>query len=183
MVGASDPQARAAMPCHETDLKPTRAEIWFHARRLRAITGQRIHTEEGPYGMSLKRGLVLLAGSAALAAGSLLPAASAAAAPSAVGPGSCYVWDNEANMPGACADQYTNFIESGVDIWNDPYRPTTVLGSGENRQTFATMEFVSDGAVSLCESGVTTRFWYRGDYKGHGVVGWVPDCYLNGQPT
>jgi hypothetical protein len=133
--------------------------------------------------MSLKRGTVLLVGSAALAAGSLLPAASAAAATATVGPGSCYIWDNEANMPGACGDQYTNFIQSGVDIWNDPYRPNTVLGNGENRQTFATMEFVYDGAVSLCESGVTTRFWYRGDYKGHGLVGWVPDCYLNGQPT
>jgi len=131
--------------------------------------------------MNLKRGLIFLVGPAALAVGALLMPTPAAAA--ATSPGSCYVWDNEANMPGACDDQYANFSEPDVQIWNDPYRPTTVLGTGANNQTFATMDFVSDGLAWSCESGVTTRFWYYGDYKGQGVVGWVPDCYLSGQPT
>jgi hypothetical protein len=130
--------------------------------------------------MNLKRGFVLLAGSAALAAGALFPAASAAAA---IYPGSCYIWDNEANIPGACDDQYTTFSEPGVDIWNDPYQPGAVLATAGNGEVFATMGFVADGLAWSCESGVTTRFWYRGDYKGHGVIGWVPDCYLSGRPT
>lgn len=131
--------------------------------------------------MDLKRRMALLVGSAVLATAALLPAPSATAATNP--PGSCYIWDNEANIPGACDDQYTTFTQSGVEIWNDPYRPATVLGAGGNGQVFATMGFVSDGAARLCDSGVTTRFWYYGDYKGHDVVGWVPDCYLNGRPT
>lgn len=131
---------------------------------------------------TLKRNTARVAGSTTLAIGALL-AAPATAAPAMSAPGSCYVWDNEANIPGACVDQYTNFVQSGVAIWNDPYQPTTVLGTGENRQIFATITFVGDGVAWACESGVTTRFWYYGDYKGHGVEGWVPDCYLNGHPT
>jgi hypothetical protein len=75
--------------------------------------------------------------------------------------GQLLVWDNEANMPGACADQYTSFSEPDVGIWNDPYRRTTVLGTGARTQTFATTAFVSDGLAWSCGSGVTTRFWYR----------------------
>jgi hypothetical protein len=127
--------------------------------------------------------MVLLVGSAALAASALLPAPAAAAQPGS-GPGSCYIYDNVANYPGACADQPTTFAESGVEIWNDPYHPTTVLGTGDSGQVFATHAylFVSDGAAWPCESGVTTRFWYNGVHKDHGVEGWVPDCYLNGRP-
>ena len=132
--------------------------------------------------MNLKRRMAYLVGSAALAAGALL-LAPATAAPAATYPGSCYIWDNEANMPGACDDQYTDFSQSGVDIWDDPYQPATVLGTGGDGEVFATMGFVSDGVAWSCDSGVTTRFWYYGDHKGHGVVGWVPDCYLNGRPT
>jgi len=70
-----------------------------------------------------------------------------------------------------------------VSIWDDPHQPTTALATGGNGHIFATMGFVSDGAAWACDGGVTTRFWYYGDYKGHGVEGWVPDCYLDGQPT
>src|SRR4051794_39230648 len=33
--------------------------------------------------------------------------------------------------------------------WNDSHYPTTALGSGRNRQTFTTMNFVTDGVAIL----------------------------------
>lgn len=111
-------------------------------------------------------------------------AGSAPAAPAAAPAGSCYFYDNINNQPGACQDETTNFSGSGVSIWNDPYHPATVVGTGSAGQAFATFQqFVSDGAAVTCDSGVQTTFWYEGEYKAGGVSGWVPDCYLNGEPS
>jgi len=63
---------------------------------------------------NLKRNIARMTGSTTLAIGALL-AAPATAAPAVSAPGSCYVWDNEASIPGACVDQYTNFVQSGLN--------------------------------------------------------------------
>jgi hypothetical protein len=88
-----------------------------------------------------------------------------------------------ARFPGACADETTNFSESGVSVWNDPYHPTTVLTVASSGQAFFTYDpWVSDGTRVTCDNGVSTTYWYQG--KTTGVPqGWVPDCYLNGEPS
>lgn len=81
-------------------------------------------------------------------------------------------------------DETTSYSEQGVDVWNDPYTPTTVVAVGSAGQVFATFPvYVSDGASITCDNGVTTRSWYQGEDKASRNVGWVPDCYLNGEPS
>jgi hypothetical protein len=122
----------------------------------------------------------------ACAASLAAPAAAEAAPaePGAAPAGSCYFYDNLNNQPGACQDETTNFSEPGVSIWNSPYSPGTVVGTGPAGQAFATFQqYVSDGTRVTCDSGVQTTYWYEGEYKAGGVTGWVPDCYLNGEPS
>ena len=120
-------------------------------------------------------------GAAALA----VPAATAATVTAATQPsGSCYFYDNIYNEPGACMGESTNYSEQGVNVWNDPYNPTTVVAVGSAGLAFATSQlYVSDGAPVTCDNGVTTRSWYQGEDKASRNVGWVPDCYLNGEPS
>jgi hypothetical protein len=115
-------------------------------------------------------------GTAALA----VPAATAATATY----GSCYFYDNVYNEPGACEDEATQYSESGVSVWNDPNNPTAVVAVGSAGQMFATFnQYVANGATVTCDNGVTTHSWYPGEDKPSGKVGWVPDCYLNGEPS
>lgn len=116
-----------------------------------------------------------LGGAAALAA-------PASAAP-ATGSGSCYFYDNLNNMPGACAQETTNYSEGDVGVWNDPNNPTTRVATGSAGQAFSSFDYVSNGRSTTCDNGVTTSYWYRGVDVVSRQIGWVPDCYLNGEPS
>jgi hypothetical protein len=127
--------------------------------------------------MSLMFAARMLSAAAVAAAGVSLaaPAASAASAP-----GSCYYYDYN-YQAGACAYETTNFSESNVSVWDDPYHPAAVLGVRSAGQAWSSLDFVPDGAAVTCHNGAHTTFWYQG--KITGGVAWVPDCYLNGEPT
>lgn len=111
--------------------------------------------------------------------GALAVPASAAAAAS----GSCYFYDNLNNQPGACLDETTNYSEGNVGVWNDPNSPTTRVATGSAGQVFKTLDYVSSGRSTTCDNGVTTSYWYHGVDVVSGQTGWVPDCYLNGEPS
>ncbi|MEY9854794.1 hypothetical protein ABH935_000391 [Catenulispora sp. GAS73] len=111
--------------------------------------------------------------------GALAVPASAAAAAS----GSCYFYDNLNNQPGACLDETTNYSEGNVGVWNDPNSPTTQVATGTAGQVFKTLDYVSNGRSTTCDNGVTTSYWYHGVDLVSGQIGWVPDCYLNGEPS
>jgi hypothetical protein len=124
-----------------------------------------------------------LAAAAAIAVGTVALAAPAGAS-AATPAGSCYFYDNIYNEPGACQDESTNYSESGVSVWNSPYDPAVVVSTGSAGHVFATsLQYVSDGALAGCDNGVQTRYWYQGEDKASGLSGWVPDCYLNGEPS
>lgn len=107
----------------------------------------------------------------------------ASAAPAAAS-GSCYFYDNQNNMPGACADETTNYSEGNVGVWNDPDNPTTRVATGSAGQVFESFpDYVSNGRPTTCDNGVTTSYWYHGIDAVSGQTGWVPDCYLNGEPS
>lgn len=116
-----------------------------------------------------------LGGAAALA----VPASAAPAAS-----GSCFFYDNQNNQPGACADETTNYSEGNVGVWNDPNDPTAQVATGSAGQVFKSFpDFVSHGRSTTCDNGVTTSFWYHGTDMVSRQTGWVPDCYLNGEPS
>ncbi|MEZ0115310.1 hypothetical protein ABH920_009345 [Catenulispora sp. EB89] len=124
-----------------------------------------------------------LGGVAALAApASAAPAAPAASEASAAS-GSCYFYDNLNNQPGACADETTNYFEGNVGVWNDPNDPTTQVATGTAGQVFKSIDYVSNGRSTTCDNGVTTTYWYHGIDAVSRQTGWVPDCYLNGEPS
>ncbi|ACU72561.1 hypothetical protein Caci_3659 [Catenulispora acidiphila DSM 44928] len=116
-----------------------------------------------------------LGGVAALA----VPASAAPAAAT----GSCFFYDNQNNQPGACADETTNYSQGDVGIWNDPNNPTARLATGTAGQVFKTFDYVPTGQSTTCTNGATTTYWYHGTDLASGQTGWVPDCYLNGEPS
>jgi hypothetical protein len=118
-----------------------------------------------------------LGGAAALA----VPASAAPAAPAASG--SCYFYDNQNNQAGACADETTNYSEGNVGVWNDPNNPATQVATGTAGQVFKTFDYVSTGRSTTCDNGVTTSYWYHGTDLVSRQTGWVPDCYLDGEPS
>ena len=108
-------------------------------------------------------------------------AAPASAAPTAAG--SCYFYDNQNNQPGACADETTNYSQGNVGVWNDPNNPTTQVATGTSGQVFKTFDYISTGRSTTCTNGVTTSYWYHGTDLMSRQTGWVPDCYLDGEPS
>ncbi|MBV9855608.1 MAG: hypothetical protein JOY82_14015 [Streptosporangiaceae bacterium] len=135
--------------------------------------------------VSLAAGIVIMAGTAALAA----PASAATTTPAPASaattvPGECYFYDNLYNEPGACEGEETHYSEQGVSVWDNPYSPSTVVAVGSAGQPFATsQEFISNGATVTCDNGVTTSSWYQGEDKASRNEGWVPDCYIDGEPS
>lgn len=114
--------------------------------------------------------------------GAVALAVPASAAPVAAS-GSCYFYDNLNNQPGACLDETTNYSEGNVGVWNDPDDPATQVATGSNGQVFKSYAYVSNGRSTTCDNGVTTSYWYQGTDLVSGQTGWVPDCYLDGEPS
>jgi len=130
---------------------------------------------------SLRIAARLFVAAASLGAAAVV-AVPASAAPAAAS-GSCYFYDNLNNQQGACADETTNYSEGNVAVWNDPDNPATQVATGSAGQVFKTLAYVSQGRSTTCDNGVTTSFWYQGVDMVSRQTGWVPDCYLNGEPS
>ena len=122
---------------------------------------------------------------AVMAAGAVVAAGLLTPAPARAGTvGSCYGIDYTVyHQPGGCVQETTSYSEPGVQIWNDPANPTTVVGTGASGGAFKSMDFRSVATFTQCDNGVQSADWYWGtDYATH-VSGWVLDCYLNGEPS
>jgi hypothetical protein len=129
--------------------------------------------------MNRKRLAIILTGAAFAAVGLLgMPSSAAAGAV-----GSCWSIDYTDHEPGGCSQSTTNYSEAGVSVWSSPTQPATLVATGAFGGAFDAFDFQSVATVTTCDNGVQTTIWYFGRDRASHTYGWVPDCYLDGEPN